>query len=305
MYLMALAPYSPNGRSGTANPSATGDSGSPGCNPARAALIEEGEEVVKRQTLVLVAIGVILFAAGGAIAYISAMKGGKTQTTSNPAAVTVSTPVVVAVRPIPAGTTGQYMVSERLVALQTVTSKEYRSTDLTTLAALNDEIMTTAIAAGQAIRSNEVIASPSGITLPKKMDGMTETFSGTNGLAGYLAPGAHIDIYANITKLSGPGGGAVDPAEATLDVPCTELVATNVEVLDVSSVVPPLGTGLSATGRTVPGSETLLLAISPDQARTLSFMSANEALSIAQTQAGVTSDTIGQCIGTDETVGAS
>ena len=62
---------------------------------------------MKKQTLILVLIGVILFVAGSAIAYAS-VQGAKKNTTSSPitqAPVNVS--AVVAKSNIPAGTTGQ------------------------------------------------------------------------------------------------------------------------------------------------------------------------------------------------------
>ena len=103
------------------------------------------------------------------------------------------------------------------------------------------------------------------------MDAVTVTVSGTDGLAGYLQPGSRVDVYANITKVS--TGSA---ATSTLPVPCTELAMANIEVLDVESTVPTYSSHPTSAGRTIPPSETLLLAVSPSQARTLEFLSQNE-----------------------------
>jgi Flp pilus assembly protein CpaB len=258
---------------------------------------------VKRQTLILVLIGVILFAAGGAIAFVTAT-GAKNQTAGTPSAAAASTPVVVAVKPIPAGTTGQSMVSEGLVALETVPERTYAASDLPALASLNDEVLSTSIARGTAVRSTDLLANDTAISLPKTMDGFTITLNSANGLAGYLEPGSRVDIYANITKLSVGDNSTTDPAQQGVLVPCTELTMSNVQVLDVSSVVAQLGTGASATGRAVPGSETVLVAVSPAQARVLAFMAANETLSVAQTQPSSTPVTVGACISTDQTTAA-
>jgi len=86
---------------------------------------------------------------------------------------------------------------------------------------------------------------------------------------------------------------------------------TNVEVMDVSSTSPSLGATKSSTGaasaasstagRSVPGAVTLLLALTPGQARTMEFLSQNEAISVVQPDQEVNPPPVGQCIGTDQT----
>jgi len=114
-------------------------------------------------------------------------------------------------------------------------------------------------------------------------------------LAGYLQPGSAVDVYANITKLS---------ASSTLPIPCTEMAMGNIEVLDVQSTVGSYSSHPSSAGRTVPSSETLLLAVTPAQARTLEFLSQNETISVVQTQKGTPAPATGQCIGTNQTTAA-
>ena len=116
-------------------------------------------------------------------------------------------PAVVAKANIPTGTTGQQMISENLVALQTIPSKQYVATDLTSTAALTDEVLTAPVQKGQAVSSTELTASTAAISIPQNMDAMTVDISGAQNLAGYLQPGAHVDIYANIAHLS-TGGSA-------------------------------------------------------------------------------------------------
>jgi hypothetical protein len=86
--------------------------------------------------------------------------------------------------------------------------------------------------------------------------------------------------------------------------------------MDVSSTSPslagtkgPVGSSSSSsaaaaasTPRSVPGSETLLLALTPAQAHTLEFLSQNESISVVQPDQEVNPPAIGQCIGTDQTV---
>ncbi len=266
---------------------------------------------MKKQTLILVLIGVILFVAGSAIAYAS-VQGAKKNSGSTSTQAPVSVSAVVAKANIPTGTTGQQMISENLVALESVPAKTYLATDLTSTAALTDEVLTAPVQKGQAVSSTELTASTAAISIPQNMDAMTVDISGAQNLAGYLQPGAHVDIYANITHLS--SGGGVNPAATAIETPCTELAMANIQVLDVSSTSPTLANTKGTTGttstagnttpRSVPGSETILLALQPGQARTLEFLSQDESISVVQPQQAGQSPAVAQCIGTDQTTTA-
>ena len=201
---------------------------------------------MKRQTLTLVLIGVILFIAGSAIAFASVKGAGKHAASGSNTTAPVSISAVVAKGTIPAGTTGQSMISNKLVAIELVPTKSFKPTDLATLAGLSNEVSTQTIAKGQAISSTELSASTSAISIPNGMDAMTVTMTGTNALAGYLQPGSRVDVYANITKLS-------TGDNANLPVPCTELVTSNVQVLDVESTVPSYAGHKTAAGTHDPG----------------------------------------------------
>jgi Flp pilus assembly protein CpaB len=250
---------------------------------------------VKKQTLILVVIGVILFIAGGAIAYSSVESATKNKGNQTVVAGT-TTSAVVAKQNIPAGTTGQTMVSQGLVALATVPTKSYSPADLQSLQSLQDEVLKSPVQKGSAISSSELIASTSSISIPQGLNAMTVTISGAGDLAGYLSPGGHVDIYANITKAS-----TGSQASATLPVPCTELAVADVQVLDVSATSSALSGTKGSTGRTIPPSETLLVAVSPTNARSLQFLSQNESISVVQTQQDANAPAVGQCIGTDQT----
>ena len=267
----------------------------------------EGESSVKKQTLTLVLIGVILFIAGSAIAYESVKGATKSSsTTSTGAPLTYS--AVVAKSSIPAGTTGQAMEAQGLVSIQSIPSKSYSPTDLTSLQGLSDEVLNAPVQKGQAITSTELTVSTQAISIPQGLDAMAVDISGAENLAGYLQPGSHVDIYANITKMSSGGAPGVS---ATIPIPCTELAMTNIEVMDVSSTSPsldgtkaPVGTAAAAgsTPRTVPGAETLLLALTPAQARNIEFLSQDESISVVQPDQEINPPAVGQCIGTDQTV---
>jgi Flp pilus assembly protein CpaB len=253
---------------------------------------------VKKQTLILVVIGVILFVAGSAIAYASVEKASKQSGTTTVVAGT-STSAVVARTNIPAGTTGQAMISQGLVALETIPSKSFSPADLQSVQQLADETLTAPVTKGSAISSTNLVASTSSLSVPQGLDAMTVTITGAAALAGYLQPGAHVDVYANITRISSGAGTA-----SALALPCTELAMANIQVLDVSQTSPSLSASKGSAGRTIPSGETLLLALQPSQARSLEFLSQNEAISVVQTQFDTNAPPVDQCIGTNETTGA-
>ena len=265
---------------------------------------------VKRQSLMLVIIGVVLFIAGGGIAFVTVNNNAK-KNAAAPAttAAPVNTPAVVVTANVPAGTTGQDMVARGLVSVQLIPQKTYVATDLPNLQGLSDQVLKTSLVKGQAIQSTDLTTSASTLSIPAGLNAISVTTTGVGALAGYLQPGSNVDVYANIGKLSVTPAGAPVPATAAL--PCTELTMTNIEVLDVSQVVPALNTnptGAAAaaasaagtTGRTIPSSITLLLAVNPAQAREITFMTQNETLSVAQTQKGTSPPPIGQCVGTGQ-----
>ena len=214
----------------------------------------------------------------------------------------MSTSAVVAKSNIPAGTTGQQMVSSGLVAIELIPTRSYSPTDLGSLSGLTDEVLSQSITKGHAISSTQLTASTSSISLPTGMNAVTVTLSGTDALAGYLQPGSRVDVYANIKSLStAPNASA---SASTLPVPCTELAMADIQVLDVESTVPSYSSHPTSAGRTIPASETLLLAVSPSNARSLEFLSQNEAISVVQTQKDASPPPVGQCIGTDQTTSA-
>jgi Flp pilus assembly protein CpaB len=253
---------------------------------------------VKRQTLLLVVIGIILFVAGSAIAYAS-VQGASKHTSGSNVVAPVTTSAVVAKANIPAGTTGQAMISSGLVALQLIPTKSASPLDLSSLDGLTNEVLTKSVTKGHALSSDQLTASTSSISIPTGLNAVTVTISGTNSLAGYLQPGARVDVYANITKVSAASG-----ATSTLPLPCTELAMSNIQVLDVQSTVPSFSGHKSATGRTIPATETLLLAVNPGDARNIEFLSQNESISVVQTQQDANPPPLQQCIGTDQTTSA-
>jgi Flp pilus assembly protein CpaB len=246
----------------------------------------------------LVVIAVVLFVAGGAIAFGSVISGSKNKSSNTTVISATTTPVVVATAKIAAGTSGAEMVSQGLVTIQNVPAKNYVATDLTSLTGLTDEVLSTSVAKGLAVQTTDISPSTSAVPQIPGMDNITITVSGVDGLAGYLQQGDRVDVYANVVKVSTPQTGQGLPAGVAL--PCTELTMTNIEVLDVSSTSPAYTAKDGTTGRTLPGSQTLLLAVTPAQSQALTFFTQNETLSVVQTQKDTFPPAIGVCKGTGQ-----
>jgi Flp pilus assembly protein CpaB len=274
---------------------------------------------VKRQTLTLVVIGVLLFIAGGGIAFVSVVKGSKNHTPTPPqTAATITLPAVVAIKPIPAGTTGAAMVNNKLVAIQQIPQKSFLTTDVATFTALTDEVVTTTLAKGAVLQAGELTASTTVISLPTGDDGITVSVSAPEGLAGYLQPGDQIDLYADVSKLSADANtGKFVPAGTP--IPCTALIAPDITVIDVSDTSPAFdphaatttattsGSSTAPTGptaRVIPTTLTLLLAVTPAEAQTVAFMSSFEGLYVAETQKSAPSPAPTQCLSTGNLITA-
>ena len=80
----------------------------------------------------------------------------------------------------------------------------------------------------------------------------------------------------------------------------------DIQVIDVSSTSPSLARdeGQTGAGRSR-APRRCSLAVTSTQARTLSFLSQNETVSLVQTQSDTNPPPVGQCIGTDQTTSGS
>jgi Flp pilus assembly protein CpaB len=256
---------------------------------------------VKRQTLTLVVIGLLLFIAGGGIAFETVEHGSKTHSGgSTTPTIPVTVPAVVVTQNVSAGTTGADLVSEGLVKLQLIPQNKYVSTDLPNLSGLASQVLTASLTKGEAIQTTQLTASTSVIAVPAGEQAVSIATTGVAGLAGYLRAGDHVDIYANITKPSMTQSGSPQSLPVGITIPCTQLAMSDIQVLDVSDIVPALGSKANSTGRVIPASLTLLVAVSPAQSQEITFLSQNETLSVVQTQSGVASPAPGVCYGTGQ-----
>ena len=193
---------------------------------------------MKRQTLILVMIGVILFIAGSAIAYAS-VKGASKHAGSG---ANVRGPREHLGRrgqgEHPGRDHGAVDGLQRAWSpLSSIPTKTYTPTDLAIAVGLDRP-------GADRRRSRRVMPSARPSSRPARRPSpsrrawtrVTVTMTGANGLAGYLQPGGHVDVYANITKVS--TGSARRSDRCRCRAPSWPW--PNIQVLDVQSTVPDL-----------------------------------------------------------------
>lgn len=214
---------------------------------------------MSKRSAVLVVIGVVVFVLGAGLVLVSvrADKGGSGKGGSGTKAdETAAGAVVVVTADVPAGTSGQSLITTKQVALEAVPARKLSPDDITSIASLAGVSLSRDLSAGSPVQASDLTTDSGPLTTPAGDESMALTVSGgANDLAGYLQPGSKVDIYTNIVK----------SGTQTTDTPCVELVQPDVEVLDVSDVVPPYRSDPTAGGRAVPSSLTLLVAVSPSE----------------------------------------
>ena len=249
---------------------------------------------MKTKPNVLVVLGLAVFLVGSGFALLSMRHH---TSTSQSSAAGAGGEVVVAARDIPAGTSGAAMVEQQMVRLTGAPAHHYPDS-VVSVTALDNQVVSVPVKAGDTLRVGE-LAAASTMPLPTGDQALTVTIgSGAAAVAGYLKPGDTVDVYATVSKLSAP-------SVLNAGVPCTELVAANVPVLDVSTVVPGYAQQPTPTGRATPPNVTVLLAATSDQAPQLVFMTTNESLYLAKVPAGQPAPPLYQCVGTGQLVGAA
>ena len=230
--------------------------------------------LVSKRSTVLIAIGMAVFIVGAGLVLVSLhAKGGSSPKKANLTSLQ-GADVVVTMAPVAAGTTGETLVESGKVRVERL-SGSAPATDIQSLAQLQTQSLAHSLPAGSAIQTTDLSASSGPLTVPTGDESVAVTLNtGQASLAGYLQPGQNVDVFSNLVKVS----------SGTLSsTPCVDLVAPKVEVLDVSTEVPPYTSAPSAAGRSVPSSVTVLLAVSPQLAPKIVFYAMNEQLYLVAT----------------------
>jgi len=201
---------------------------------------------VRQRSNLIILFGIAFFLIGGAIVYLVATddedEGG---TVASPGEVTV----FVAAQDIPANTTGADVIEQGLLGTEQVPAGSQPVGAITTAAGLDNQLFVVGVGEGEVITTSQLaVRSLSNVSVPEGYDGVAVTVPYTNGGAGYVAPGDTVNIYGQYgTSDQAAGLTTAGTEAATAAVPRSELILTNVLVLDVSAQDP-----LSTTAATTP-----------------------------------------------------
>ncbi len=232
---------------------------------------------MRQRSNLIIVFGIAFFLIGGAIVYLLVSDDdddGGGGSVAGPAQVTV----FVAAQDIPANTLGADVIEQGLLTTDQVAAGSQPVGAITSASALDNQIFAVGVSEGDVITSAQLaVRSLSNITVPDGYDGVALTVTYTNGGAGYIAPGDLVNVYGLFGASDGAAGLATDPntnpgAVNGFALPRTELILTNVLVLDVSaqagtssqSAAAAQESGTSTSGRVTSGQPlTFLLAMTP------------------------------------------
>ena len=227
---------------------------------------------MRQRSNLIILFGIAFFLVGGVIVFLvlnDEDDGGVGGSSSASGEAQIS--VLVAKEDIAPNTLGSDVIAEGLLEIKTVNVAGQPVGALTSPSQLENKIFAAGVEKGSAIVQAQLATrSLSNVQVPEGFDGVAVTIDYTNGGAGYVAPGDTVNVYG----VFGPDAdGGVSAVEGQI-VPRSELVLTNVVVLDVSAQQgtsvqqPPPAEGQDATlGRQPLNTPlTYLLALKPADA---------------------------------------
>ena len=215
----------------------------------------------KRSNLI-VTLGLAVFIVGAAATYLVVRSGDGGGATSSAGRV----PVLVAEKPIPAGTTGTNVVANGMIKTRQVDAAAKPATAVTDASQLAGKTVTLGVAEGQIITLDQFQTAQTRIGTLKIPDGKTALalqLANVPGVAGFAGAGDRVNIYGVVK----PGSDPKNPQGAT------HLIMSNTEVLNVNGA-----TLAAAQGQPGGAGLVYLLAVSPAEAERLIYLSTFEQL---------------------------
>lgn len=201
--------------------------------------IASGRAHVRQRSNLIILFGIAFFLIGGAIVYLVVTDddddGGGT------AAEAGEVTVFVASQEIPANTTGADVIEQGLLGTEQVPVGSQPVGAITSASGLDNQLFVVGVPEGEVITSSQLaLRSLSNISVPDGYDGVAVEVPYVNGGAGYVAPGDTVNVYGlygtsdDAAGLIVAGAAGAAGADGVL-LPRTELILTNVLVLDVSA----------------------------------------------------------------------
>lgn len=200
----------------------------------------QGRKQVRRSNL-MVLLGVAFFVLGGAIVLLVLRDNGSGTAEAAPSRLGQAT-VVVATEPVAAGALGDDLIAAGKLETRQVAADQRPIDAVGSPSELSGRILQSAFAQGEPIRQGGLRAASlrqgAGIEIPEGMEALAVQVDFVAGAAGYVGPGDRVNLFAVIDKAS-PADEANQPVGPGVRTPRTELLLSNVLVLDVSSEVAP------------------------------------------------------------------
>jgi Flp pilus assembly protein CpaB len=242
----------------------------------------------------LILVGIAVFVLGGALVFVALRNNDNG---SSPKASATKVSVLVATQDLKPGALGDDVLTANGVTVQQVPVSDRKAGAVTSTAALSGQILTSAVHKGDQLTSANLRAQSAraqSITIPSGKQAVAVTLPFTPAAAAYAAPGDEVNVYAVVR----PGDPGAPP-----NAPYTQLIVSNVSVLDVSQQVAPQASDVAAaadsTGtsaeknRTGAGSLTYLLALTPSEASKVIFTSSMNELYFTVVRHGDPASTAG------------
>ena len=163
-------------------------------------------------------------------------------------------PLLVAAAEVPAGSE----LTAADLKLEEVSPAAILPGSLTTFASAQGQVARVGLSAGSPVLADELEpAQQAGLAyqIPRGERALTLAVNGVSGVAGNLAPGAHVDVLLTIGAQSSQGG---QPATTALST----VIVQNIVVL---------ATGLAGTAGPSGGYSLVTLAVTPAQAATIAL----------------------------------
>ena len=168
------------------------------------------------------------------------------------------------------------MIEQGLLTTDTVAATSQPVGAITSAAGLDNQIFAVGVAEGDVITTSQlVVRSLSNVSVPEGYDGVAVTVPYVNGGAGYVAPGDTVNLYGVLGTSDSAAGASTPDAGGETRLPRSEIVLTNVLVLDVSAQegrsidnAAQTPEGETTVGRQAQGAPlTYLLALRPSRRR--------------------------------------
>lgn len=231
---------------------------------------------MRQRSNLIILFGIAFFLIGGAIVFLVLSEDDDASPAAAPGQAEVT--VFVAAQDIPANTLGSDVIEQGLLTTETVAGGSQPVGAITSAANLDNQIFAVGVSEGDVVTTSQLaVRSLSNVSVPEGYDGVAISLPFLNGGAGYVAPGDMVNVYGVYGSGDEAAGLATPDGGTEARLPRTEMILTNVLVLDVSAQegrsidnAAQTAEGETTVGRAAQGAPlTYLLALRPTDAERL------------------------------------